>query len=181
LEHLVAELPLPLLLYNIPNLTKVPLEPETVRRLMQSDRVVGIKDSSGDMNYVRELLTLAKARKDWSVIVGDEGLMVETVRKGGHGGVLGGANYVPRVYVETYNAAVRGDDAKLATLSKETALLTDIHRVGAYVSGGIRGIKFALSLMGICGECVAEPFVALTEPEKERVRAAMLKANLLQK
>ncbi len=149
LEKLVAELSLPLLLYNIPKLTKVPLETETVRRLMQSDRVVGIKDSSGDMNYVQELLTLGKARKDWSVIVGDESLMVETVKKGGHGGVLGGANYVPKVYVETYNAAVQGDDAKLAALAKETSLLTDIHRVGTYVSGGIRGIKFALSLMGI--------------------------------
>jgi 4-hydroxy-tetrahydrodipicolinate synthase len=133
------------------------------------------------MNYVQELLTLAKTRKDWSVIVGDESLLIETVRKGGHGGVLGGANYNPRVYVDLYNAAVQGDEARLAALSKETEVLTDIHRVGTYVSGGIRGIKFALSLMGICGDCVADPLVGLTEPEKERIRAAMSKANLLGK
>jgi 4-hydroxy-tetrahydrodipicolinate synthase len=181
LEHLVAELPLPLLLYNIPKLTKVPLEPETVHRLMQSDRVVGIKDSSGDMNYVQELLTLAKARKDWSVIVGDESLLVDTVKKGGHGGVLGGGNYSPRLYVDLYNAAVRGDEAWLSALARETALLTDIHRVGTYVAGGIRGIKFALSLMGICGDCVAEPLGSLSEPEKEQIRIALSKTNLLKK
>ncbi len=181
LEHLVAELPLPLLLYNIPKLTKVPLEPETVRKLMQSDRVVGIKDSSGDMNYVQELLTLAKVRKDWSVIVGDESLLVETVKRGGHGGVLGGANYSPRLYVDLYDAAVRHDEARINALLEETSALTDIHRVGTYVSGGIRGIKFALSLMGICGECVAEPFGTLNELEKEKIRVALSKTNLLKK
>jgi 2-dehydro-3-deoxy-D-pentonate aldolase len=178
-EHLVAELPLPVLLYNIPKLTKVPLEPETVERMMQLERVVGIKDSSGDGKYLEQLLTLAKTRKDWSVIVGDEGLLSECVRRGGHGGVMGGGNYHPRLYVDIYEAASLGDEARLAALSKELAVLSEIHRLGAYVSGGIRAIKFALSLVGICGECVAEPFGPLDESAKERVRATLAKMERL--
>jgi 2-dehydro-3-deoxy-D-pentonate aldolase len=179
LEHLVAELPLPVLLYNIPKLTKIPLEVETVRRMMNIDRIVGIKDSSGDMSYVRELLALAKGRKDWSVLVGDESLMVDTVRAGGHGGVTGGANYSPRLYADLYDAAARGDETRQAVLSKELSKLAQIHGMGTYVSGGITGIKFALSLMGICGDCVAEPLSSLSEPDKERIRAALANTELL--
>ncbi len=181
LEHLVAELALPVLLYNIPKLTKVALETETVRRMMEIQRVVGIKDSSGDLNYLQELLSLAKNRRDWSVLVGDESLLVDTVTRGGQGGVMGGANYYPRLYVDLYEAAAHADAARQATLSKELSALSDIHRVGTYVSGGIRGIKFALSLMGICGDSVAEPLMSLNESEQERVRAALAKTGLLKR
>jgi 2-dehydro-3-deoxy-D-pentonate aldolase len=179
LEHLVAELPLPLLLYNIPKLTKVPLETETVRKFMEVDGVVGIKDSSGDLKYVRELLALAKGRRDWSVLVGDEGLLVDAVTGGGQGGVMGGANYHPRLYVDLYEAAAKGDKARQSALLKELSALTEIHRVGTYVSDGIRAIKGALALMGICGDCVAEPLRSLDESEKERIRAALAKTKLL--
>jgi 4-hydroxy-tetrahydrodipicolinate synthase len=181
LEHLVAELPLPVLLYNIPKLTKVELETETVRRMMGIERVVGIKDSSGDLKYLQELLSLAKDRRDWSVLVGDEILLVDTVTRGGHGGVMGGANYYPQLYSRLYEATAQGNVARQAALVKELSALSDIHRVGTYVSGGIRGIKFALSLMGICGDGVAEPLMPLDDSEKERVRAALAKTELLKR
>ncbi len=149
--------------------------------MMDIDRVVGIKDSSGDPNYLRELLTLAKGRRNWSVFVGDEGLLVDVVRGGGQGGVMGGANYHPRLYVDMYEAAARGDDARQAALSKEFSALTEIHRVGLYVSDGIRAIKGALALMGICGDCVAEPLTSLDKSEKERIRAALAKTGLLRR
>ena len=177
-ERLLAELPLPLFLYNIPQLTKTQLAPETVRRLMDFPQIVGIKDSSGDVEYLRRLLDLARARKDWSVLVGAEDLIPETVQNGGHGAIVGGANYHPRLYVEMYNAAVKGDAARGAALARELAGLTDIHRTGTFVSTSIKGIKYALSIMGICGETVAEPLTPLSAGEKERLRAALEKAGL---
>ncbi|HXG48497.1 MAG TPA: dihydrodipicolinate synthase family protein, partial [Methylomirabilota bacterium] len=79
LEDLVPQLPLPLFLYNMPSLTKVSFGEEIVRRALDMERIVGIKDSSGDMLYFHRLLRLTRARSDWSVLIGPEELMGEAV------------------------------------------------------------------------------------------------------
>ena len=104
-RHLVAELPLPVFLYNMPMMTKVVIETETIRQLMDQQRIIGVKDSSGDLAYFDRLLKVAKGRPDWSVLVGPEDLLAETVQRGGHGGVNGGANLLPRLFVDLYDAA----------------------------------------------------------------------------
>ena len=109
LEHLLPELPLPLFLYNMPSLTKVPFEIDTVRWAMDQPRIAGIKDSSANMIYFSRLLELAKGRTAWTVLVGPEELLAESVLLGGHGGVNGGANIFPRLYVELHRAAAGGD------------------------------------------------------------------------
>ena len=67
IADLAAETPLPLMLYNMPALTKVALEPDTVRRAMDFQQIVGLKDSSGDLDYYGRILALLPARPDWSV------------------------------------------------------------------------------------------------------------------
>src|SRR5579864_2766272 len=62
LDHLVPELPLPLFLYNIPSLTKVHIEPETVRRALDVPRIIGYKDSSGDLAYFEKMAEIARQR-----------------------------------------------------------------------------------------------------------------------
>src|SRR5215470_6176702 len=79
LAHLVAELPLPLFLYNIPPLTKVSYELDTVRRAMDHPRIVGLKDSSGDMNYFKQAAALLKQRPDWSLLIGPEAKLLEAL------------------------------------------------------------------------------------------------------
>ena len=71
-RKLVPELALPVLLYNMPSLTKVWFEIETLRRLSELDRVVGVKDSSGDMDYYSDLCRLQSERPDWSFLIGPE-------------------------------------------------------------------------------------------------------------
>src|ERR1051325_140825 len=90
LDHLVPELPLPLFLYNMPPLTKVVIEPETVRRAMDNPLIVGLKDSSGDMDYFRQAAALLPSRPKWSLLVGPEEKLAEAIALGGHGGVNGG-------------------------------------------------------------------------------------------
>jgi 4-hydroxy-tetrahydrodipicolinate synthase len=108
-EHLTAELPLPLFLYNMPMMTKVAFAPQTVRQLLGNARIVGVKDSSGDLGYFEQLLAVARERPDWSVLVGPEHLLADAVERGGQGGVNGGANLCPRLFVELYAAACRHD------------------------------------------------------------------------
>jgi len=75
-QQLLPELPLPVYLYNMPQMTKVQFEAELVTRLTQMKGIAGLKDSSGDLNYYRKLLEIAQARPDWRVFVGPEHLLV---------------------------------------------------------------------------------------------------------
>lgn len=179
IEHLVAELPLPLFLYNMPALTKVSFELDTVRRALDLAGVIGLKDSSGDMIYFHRLLELARQRPDWTVLIGPEELTPEAVLLGGHGGVNGGANLHPRLYVDLYEAAVAQDLPRVRRLHAEVMRLAgSIYTVGRHRSALIKGLKCALSLRGICQDAMAEPFQRFREPERERIRERMLALNL---
>src|SRR4030095_13716176 len=109
LHHIVPELPLPLYLYNMPPLTKVAIELDTVRRAMEEPGILGLKDSSGDMIYFHRLCSLLSARPDWSLFVGPEELLMDATIAGGTGGVPAGANLFPRLYVALFDAAANGD------------------------------------------------------------------------
>ncbi len=180
IQHLVSELPLPLFLYNMPGLTKVSYEPETVKELSELDGVVGLKDSSANMIYFHQLQHLFEDRPDFSLLIGPEELLGETLLLGGHGGVCGGANMYPQLYVNLYEAAIKRDLDKVAEYhSLIIRISTTIYSIGKYKSSYLKGLKCALSCMGICSDFMAEPFHRFREPERERVRKALTQLGLL--
>jgi 4-hydroxy-tetrahydrodipicolinate synthase len=159
LTHLVPELPLPLLLYNMPSLTKVSYEPETLRRLMDEPRIVGLKDSSGNIGYFRDVAALLKHRPDWSLLVGPEDLLLDAMAAGGHGGIHGGANLFPKLYVRLYEAARAGDSAQARELhASAVRIRASLYEIGRHPSSLIKGIKCALNCLGVCSDFMAEPF-----------------------
>ena len=181
LEDLVRELPLPLFLYNMPALTKVSFELDTIRAAQQWDKVIGIKDSSCDMIYFHKMLAVAKQRPDWAVFVGPEELTAEAVLLGAHGGVNGGANLHPRLYVDLYQAAAAQDLQIVRQLHAQVmGLAGRIYAVGKHKSAIIKGLKCALSLLNVCDDCMAEPFRRFNEPERDKVRAHLIELGLLQ-
>ena len=180
LEDLVRELPLPLFLYNMPALTKVSFELDTIRAAQQWDKVIGIKDSSCDMIYFHKMLAVAKQRPDWAVFVGPEELTAEAVLLGAHGGVNGGANLHPRLYVDLYQAAAAQDLQRVRQLHAQVMDLAGrIYTVGKHKSAIIKGLKCALSLLNVCDDCMAEPFRRFNEPERDKVRAHLIELGLL--
>lgn len=178
-QHLVAELPLPMFLYNMPMMTKTVIESATIRRLLDHPRIMGVKDSSGDLGYFDQLLELARARPDWSVLVGPEALLAETVMRGGHGGVNGGANLNPRLFVDLYEAASRNATERVAELQQQVLQLGKIYQVGHHASSIIKGIKCALALLGICDDFMAEPFHRFRELERRRVHQLLRDQEIL--
>jgi dihydrodipicolinate synthase/N-acetylneuraminate lyase len=171
LDHLAAELPLPLFLYNAPNNTKVQYEPGTVRRAMDHPKIVGLKDSSGNMDYFRQAVGLLKHRPDWSLLVGPEELLAEAVLAGGHGGVPGGANLFPRLYVLLCEAARAGDVPRSQQLHAQVMRIsTSLYQIGRHPSAVIKGIKCALACQGICDDFMAEPFHRFRAEERARVQ-----------
>lgn len=164
LERIVAELPLPVMLYNIPQLTKICIDPQTLVRATQWERVIGLKDSSGDRAYLEEAIRIARSRPDWSLFVGAEALLPDAVALGGRGGICGGANLAPRLFVDLYQAADARDEARVASLRRRVGDLGNAYRIGPHLSDSIRGQKLCLSLMGICPAQMAEPFAGPQPP-----------------
>lgn len=172
LQHLAAELPLPFFLYNMPSLTKVVIEPPTVRQALDIPGLAGIKDSSGDMVYFHRLRRLLRDRPDLSLLVGPEELLAETVMLGGQGGVNGGANLFPELFVNLYNAAIAGNRDRAQWLHEQVMEISDtIYRTGSFGSSFLKGLKCALSIEGICNDFMAEPFHRFRAQERSRIAA----------
>ena len=180
IQHLAPELPLPVFLYNMPGYTKLFFEPDTVRGAAGLPNVAGLKDSSGNLGYFHRLQACLADRPDFALLVGPEELLVESVLLGGHGGVCGGANLCPRLYVDAYQAARKGDLPRARELhDRIMAISGSIYGVGRHSSSYLKGLKCALSLLGVCSDFMAEPFHHFRAPEREKVRAALAKLGIL--
>jgi 4-hydroxy-tetrahydrodipicolinate synthase len=169
IEHLTAQLPLGMFLYNMPSHTKLVFDPKTVRAAADIDGVIGLKDSSANMFYFHQVQMLCKDKPDFSLLVGPEELTGEAVLLGGHGGVNGGSNMKPKLYVDLYNAAVAKDVDKVNELHDQVMEISSkIYTVGAY-SSYLRGLKCALSCMGICSDALAEPFTSFGDEDRKTI------------
>ncbi len=178
-QHLAPELPLPLFLYNMPTHTKTIFEVETVRRAMQIENIIGLKDSSANMIYFHQIIRLLRERPEWSLLIGPEELLAESVLLGGHGGVSGGANLCPRLYVQLYEAARARDFDRAAALHAQVMHISStLYRVGRHGSAFIKGVKCALHELGLCDDFMAEPFHRFREEERTRVRACLAELGI---
>jgi 4-hydroxy-tetrahydrodipicolinate synthase len=169
IDHIVDELPLPLVLYNMPSLTKVWFDVETVEKLSAHPNIIGVKDSSGDLEYFKSITELKRLRPDWFVMIGPEAMLGKAMQAGGDGGVSGGANLAPKLFVDYYHSLVSGDTGQAELLGMRIERLQAIYDVGKYASRHIKATKCGLSLMGICDDFMAEPFNRFLPPERERV------------
>src|SRR5699024_3555692 len=106
--HMLKEITLPVYLYNNPDLTKIFFELKTVGKLLDRDNILGIKDSSGDMVYYQKLQSISGAYGK-SLFMGPEELLMESLILGGSGGIPGGANIFPQLYVDLYKTIKSGN------------------------------------------------------------------------
>ena len=174
LQRIMMQMPLPLFLYNMPSHTKVMFAPETVKAAAEIPGIIGMKDSSSDLVYFKQVQYALKDRQDFAFMVGPEEFMAEFVLTGGHGGVNGGANMFPRLYVDLYQAAINRDFDKINTLQQKVMQVsTTIYNVGNFGSSYLKGLKCALSIMGICSDFMAEPFHRFNEPERKKIEEAL--------
>lgn len=179
LQRMMVQMPLPLFLYNMPTHTKVKFMPETVRMAAEIPGIIGMKDSSSDLAYFKQVQYALRDRDDFTFMVGPEEFMAEFVLTGGHGGVNGGANMFPKLYVDLYNAALSRDLDKIKTLQQKVMQIsTTIYSVGSYGSSYLKGLKCALSLMGICSDFMAEPFHRFNAPERKKIEEALIALHL---
>jgi 4-hydroxy-tetrahydrodipicolinate synthase len=178
-ESLISKLELPLFLYNMPTHTKVSFSVETIKRLADNEKVIGFKDSSADGSYFQSVMYAMRDRKDFSIFVGPEEMTAEAVMMGASGGVNGGANLFPKLYVDLYNAAKDLDIDRVKLLQQKVMqVCATIYSNGQYGSSYLKGLKSALSVLGICSDFIASPFNKFDEQHKNQISNAIEKLGL---
>ncbi|MCA9078493.1 MAG: dihydrodipicolinate synthase family protein [Planctomycetaceae bacterium] len=166
-----AECPLPVVLYNIPSHCKVAISLDSARQLMDVPNIIGFKDSSADMMYYGNLIKMTGGRDGFPLFMGPEQLLAESVLIGGNGGVCGGANLVPSLYVEMYDAAVAGDVRQVHLLQQRILRIADkLYGVGDPPSGYLKGVKCAMSHVGLCTDHMADPLHRLPDEKRDQIK-----------
>ena len=117
-----------------------------------------------------EVIAIAGRRPDFAVLMGPEEILTEAIEAGGHGGVCGGANLRPKIMVQLYDALVARDQTRAAVLQADVIRQSDLlYKIGRHSSSIIKGLKCALSCLGVCDDYMAEPFHRFNLPERQRV------------
>ncbi len=170
-RELADNSPLPLVLYNMPGCVRISLSIETVADLATHPNIIGVKDSSGDLSYFRGLCDQFANNPDFAVFMGPEELIPEAVAAGADGGVCGGGNLLPQIYVKMFNAAKAEDSAEVARMR---AIVQEVF-AGIYndPSGQmnlIPALKMAMSLCGLCSAEIAPPLQHPTSAHAEQIR-----------
>ena len=165
--------PVPTMIYNIPQMTKTIIEPETVERLAGLPSVIGLKDSAGDM--VRFQRHLALQRDGFTVYQGAEGLAALSVARGARGAVLGLANVAPALCSDLYRAASQGDLVMAWALQERLQRLWHLHTHGQWLPC----LKAAVSQLGLCNPMPCAPFAQVDDAAIAQIRRDMQAAGVL--
>jgi 4-hydroxy-tetrahydrodipicolinate synthase len=154
---------LPILLYNIPSRTGVNLEPATVLRLAEVPNIVAIKESSGNLAQITQLIT--QAPSGFKVFSGDDGLTLPILSLGGAGLVSVASNAIPAQMTQMVNAALAGDWPTARDLNRQYFPLMQAH----FWEPSPAPVKAVLALMGLCQEHLRLPMVPVTAPTRRKL------------
>lgn len=169
LSVLTPRLPLPFLIYNMPSCTKMHLSLETVKKAKELG-AIGIKDSSGNQEYLFSLMKEFQQDPSFSIITGNEAFLPETIKRGGKGAVAGGANFFPKLFVALYEACLENDEEAISKhLQSLNRISNTIYSVGKQESKYVKGTKCALSVMGICNDYAAHPIGRFSTSERNQI------------
>jgi 4-hydroxy-tetrahydrodipicolinate synthase len=165
---------LPVILYNNPGTCGgVKIDVDTVARLAQIPNIVGIKDSSGDLQNTNELIRVAP--EGFSVLQGRDTLIYQALIFGARGSVPATANVAPRLVVDIYEAAIRGDHAAAQAAQRR---LNPV-RLSLTLGTAPGGVKAALALLGMSIGPSRAPVAPLPPDKQQKMRAALQEAGLL--
>jgi len=162
-EAVARAVHLPIVLYANPGLSGVGLEPDTVAELAQIDNIVGIKDSSGNLNLTADYISDAPA--GFSVLAGNDGLIFSTLELGGAGAIAATGNVVPRLLVAIYEHARAGEFEAARAAQAQLARLRKTFGLGTFPVI----MKEALHILGVCGARARSPVTPLSAEAKNNL------------
>ena len=168
-EKIAKATSLPIILYNVPGRTGVNMLPETVLKLSKIENIVGVKEASGNIEQIMQVIKLCD--KDFAVYSGDDALTYSILALGGKGVISVLSNVVPKKTVELCNRYFAGDIKGCAQLQYEmlpliNALFSEVNPIP---------VKAAMNAMGFCSDNIRLPLTVMEEKRKEILLAEMRK------
>jgi 4-hydroxy-tetrahydrodipicolinate synthase len=166
--------PLPILLYNVPGRTASNLEPATVLRLSEIPNIVGIKESSGNLVQIAEIINLVP--RTFRVFSGDDAFALPTISAGAIGLISVASNVAPALMCQMVTAALAHDWPSARVIHKQTS-----HLVRDLFSEPSPGpVKAILAAMGrIEGDTLRLPMTPVTLAGRSRIEATAAELGLL--
>ena len=154
---------IPIMVYSVPVFTHVTVEAPLIRRVSKHPNVVGMKDSSGDVQGVADII--AAAPKEFQTLAGSASTLYESLEKGAVGAILALACAFPELCVEIYEASRAGESAKAHSLAQQ--LIAPAKMLGPQY--GIAGLKYALDRLGYFGGPARPPLLPVDEAARREI------------
>ena len=161
------------ILYNVPGRTAVNMSVETTARLSEISNIIGIKDATGDLTIIKELVK--SCPEDFLLLTGDDATAVDFLLLGGHGGISVTANVTPKELQKVYMTAIAGNAEVARQANKE---LTNLHQ-NLFLESNPIPVKWALHKMGLCSKGIRLPLLELSTEFRPVIENDLKELNLL--
>ena len=161
------------ILYNVPGRTAVNMSVETTARLSEISNIIGIKDATGDLTIIRELVK--SCPEDFLLLTGDDATALDFLLLGGHGGISVTANVTPKELQKVYMTAIAGNAEVARQANKE---LTNLHQ-NLFLESNPIPVKWALHKMGLCSKGIRLPLLELSSEFRPVIENDLKELNLL--
>jgi 4-hydroxy-tetrahydrodipicolinate synthase len=165
--------PLPIVLYNIAGRTGVNIETPTVARLAQVPNIIGVKEASGSLSQMCDVLR--SVPPDFLVLSGDDALTLPLMAVGGRGVISVVSNEIPKEMSEMVEAAERNDFAAARAIHNRIVGLMQIN----FVEANPGPVKYAMAAMGLLEEVYRLPMVSPKPESKAKIDAVLKELGLL--
>ena len=162
---------IPIVLYSMPDLTGIEIEPETAARLSEHKNIIGMKDSSADVAKFAE--TVESVPEDFAVMIGNGTVLCEALQAGAEGGILAVGCAAPELCIEIYRAVHAGEIDRASSLQEN---LTPLARA-VTKTYGIGGLKAAMEMAGYVGGPVRAPLQRPSETAKAEIENLLRMAS----
>jgi len=170
---IAEEVPIPIIIYNIPGRTGTNLLPETLARLAEIKNIVGVKEASGSLKQMSDVIQLCGL--DFDVISGDDIFTLPLLAIGGKGVISVISNVVPADMAEMVDVFAAGDLEKARALHYRMAPLIDV----LFIETNPIPVKAALAMMGKIADEIRPPLYPLAEGHRAKLRAQLDELGLL--
>ncbi|MDH5600357.1 MAG: 4-hydroxy-tetrahydrodipicolinate synthase [Gammaproteobacteria bacterium] len=164
---------IPQVLYNVPGRTAVDMLPETIERLSKIPNIVGVKEATGDISRITDIIS--RCSDDFDVYSGDDATAMEAILLGAKGDISVTANIAPAQMHDMCTAALNGEREKAVTLNEN---LIGLHE-NLFLEANPIPVKWALFEMGMIPDGIRLPLTVFSEQYHETLRQAMRQANVL--
>lgn len=159
--------PVPVLIYSIPQYTGIFITADWVARLSEHPNIIGIKESSGNVQLASEIIRLCGP--EFSTLVGSSATLFPSLLSGAAGGILALACFLPEPAIEIYEAVRAGDTARASRL--QFALLAPSRKIAGEL--GPTGVKYAMDCVGYYGGDPRPPLLPLSEAQRKTVETVL--------